>query len=168
MKETEICTGGLYIVSDSYFSDMGATKLVDNKRESRPNFFAMRDKDGIFWMIPLSTQTLNYKNKLAVWQQKHPGKDCVFYDFAEVMGKERVFLIGNAFPITAEYVLRPYTINGTAYFVRYTQAIHRIRSKLYKYLSLVESGKIRPNEDILGIKHRLLAAESFGCPTWTP
>ena len=156
MKETDICTGGLYIVSDKYFIDMGTTKLVDNKRESRPNYFAMRDKDGIYWMIPLSTQTPNYRSKLVVWQQKHPGRECVFYDFSEIMGPERVFLIGNAFPVTADYILRPYTINENPYIMQYTQAINRIRSKLYKYLNLVESGKIRPNEDILGIKKRLL------------
>ena len=156
MKEKDIFVGGLYIVSDAYFSKYSTGKLVDNKKTARPNYFAMRDNDGIYWMIPLSTQEANYRQKLEEWQKKHPRGECVFYDFADIMGKTRVFLIGNAFPVSEDYILRPYLFNGQPYQMQYTQAIKRIRSKLFKYIDLVNRKAIKPNEDILDIKRRVL------------
>ena len=167
MKEKDLFIGGLYVVSDSYFSEFSTGKLMYNKDENRPNYFAMRDNDGIYWMIPLSSQTENYQRKSSDWKKKHHGKECVFYDFADIMGKTRVFLIGNAFPITPGYILRPYTIDGRPYKMQYTQAIERIRSKLYKYIDLVTRGALKPSEDIIGIKRRLLLS-SQGVQTSHP
>lgn len=54
MKDIEPC--GLYIISDQYFLDFPNERYMDNKKESRPHYYAIRDNDGIFWMIPLSSK----------------------------------------------------------------------------------------------------------------
>lgn len=155
MVETELKENGLYIIDDRYFQRFSNHNLMWNKSESRPNYYAVKDKDGIFWMIPLSSQLENYKAKAAVYRDAHKGADCVYYEFAQIASKERVFLIGNMFPVTAEFILRPYTISGIDYIVKDTKAIARIQKKVKKYLNLLERGVLKSSANVLDIKRQL-------------
>ena len=62
MKDIEPC--GLYIISDQYFLDFPNERYMDNKKESRPHYYAIRDNDGIFWMIPLSSKVEKCRVKI--------------------------------------------------------------------------------------------------------
>lgn len=157
MKETAIANYGLYIVDDRYFDRFPTDALVKNKSNARPNYFAFMDKDGICWMIPLSTQVAHYRAKLAVEEQKCGVGNCLYFAFAQIAGIERVVLTGNIFPVTAEYILRPYEINGIAYVLRNQNAIKEITQKAKRYLKLIEAGKIQDRAGILEIKAALLA-----------
>jgi len=46
---------GLYNVKDTYFNDFKNKYLSDNKQENRPYYCAVKNKDGIIWLIPISS-----------------------------------------------------------------------------------------------------------------
>lgn len=156
MRETEIVINGLYIIRDEYFARFQNGRLTDNKGAARPNYYAVKDANGIFWMIPLSTQTAHYKEKAAAHEAKHGVGSCLFYEFANIGSVERVVLVGNMFPVTAEYIERAYTIAGNKYILKDRNAIARIRKKAGRYLSLVNRGVIDSPACILQIRDELL------------
>lgn len=148
---------GLYIIKDEYFQRFPNSRWVDNKSETRPFFFAVQDKSGLFWMIPLTTQVDNVRRKIAKDEERRGKGNCIYYHIGLVAGKERGFNIGNMFPITESYILRSWTINGTPYVVQDANAIEQVTRKSLKFLKLVSSGTIHPQVDILAIKRMLLA-----------
>lgn len=149
-----IIENGLYSVSDSYFTNFPDRHICDNKNENRPYFVSFIDNDNITWLIPLSSQVNNYKNKIAYYEHKY--KICLFYHIGKIMGEERAFLIGNMFPITDKYIKKPYTFGGTHYVIGDKQLIKELRKRVKKYLVLVEQGKIKTNIDIMTIRNELL------------
>lgn len=153
----EIVDYGLYNIKDEYFTDFKNDYWMDNKKENRPNYCVFKDKDGIIWFIPLSTQTEAYQKKIEKDESKH--RSCIFYHIGTVNGKERVFLIGNMFPVTEKYIKKPYTVNNCAYVVGNKELIKQLHKKTNKYLTLVKTGKLKPNVDILKVKKQLLTQE---------
>ncbi|MEG0494547.1 MAG: hypothetical protein RR696_15245, partial [Clostridia bacterium] len=64
---TSIADGTFYFVSDDYFRDFPDPYLMKNKEiingqpHGRPCFYAFKDTlTGLYWMIPLSSQTEEY------------------------------------------------------------------------------------------------------------
>lgn len=156
MKERDMIVNGLYIVQDRYFATFPSDRTMKNKSEARPNYYAIKDRDGIFWMIPLSKQVEKYRNWITRDEKKYgPGK-CVLWDISVIAGIERAVLIGNMFPVLPEYIQRAYTIDGIPYIVKNTKTIDRIRKKAMRYLNLVENHRITPVFDILAVKNKLL------------
>ena len=155
MREKEIAENGLYIVSDQYFQDFPSKSLMQNKDEARPNYFAVKDADGVYWMLPLSSRVAAYKEKAAKYQ-KNTRNDCPFYAFVEIASVERVVLVGDMFPVLPRYILRPYTIGGVPYIVKNLAARKRIRKKAMRYLSMIRNGVMKSPANILDIKKQLL------------
>ncbi len=149
----KIIENGLYNIKQQYFTDFHSEFMVDNKSENRPFYFTFKDNQGLFWLIPLSTQTKSYKKKIKKDEIKHG--NCLFYHIGKIAGVERVFLIGNMFPVTPNYIKKPYTISNTHYIVADSNLIKDITKKAKKYLALVENGKLKPNLDIMHIKSLL-------------
>lgn len=149
----DIIENGLYTVYDKYFKDYKSQWFCDNKSENRPYYVSFVDEDNITWLIPLSTQVDNYKKKILSDEQKY--KICLFYHIGKVMGKERVFLIGNMFPIADEYIKKPYTFSGIHYIIKNKQLIKELNKRAKRYLLLVEQGKLRPKVDILSIRDEI-------------
>ena len=147
---------GLCILSDKYFQDFPYTELMQNKLESRPYFLAIREENGIIWLVPLSSQTEKYKAAIAkVEKQRGAGGD-IYHYVCKVKGKESAFLIGNTIPVTEEYILRPFTVNGIPYVIKNKADIKEIRTRLAKFLALVRQKKIRPYVDIMEMERKLL------------
>lgn len=147
---------GLYIIKDEYFDRFPNQYWVLNKSESRPFYYAIRDKHGLLWMIPLTTKTDRIREKIKRDESRRGKGNCIYYDVGQIAGTERGFKIGDMFPITEMYILRPYTINAVAYVVEDSSLIERIQKKARRYLSLVESGAIRSSVNILEIRAMLL------------
>lgn len=150
----EIVEFGLYNVKDEYFKTFQNNFLVDNKSENRPYYCSLKDNDGTIWFIPLSTQTNSYKIKIENDIKKH--KKCLFYHIGTISGIERVFLIGNMFPVTEKYIKKPFTINNVHYVVSNGKLIKEIQTRAKRYLSLVKYNKLKPSVDIMKIKQTLL------------
>ena len=149
----EIVEYGLYNIKDEYFKDYESKYFVDNKNESRPFYCTFKDKNGVIWVIPLSTQLDAYKEKICKDLESH--KECIFYHTGDVGGKERVFLIGNMFPITINYIKKPFTIHNYPYVIQNKELIKSIHKRASKYLAMVKTNKLTPNLDIMGIYNSL-------------
>lgn len=148
---------GLYSIKDQYFKDFQRTHWMDNKNERRPYYYLMKDRDGIFWVIPLSSQTENYQAKIDREEKKRGAGNCLYYHIGKVASKDRVFLIGDMFPIDESYIKAPFTISSVHYVSRNKNLNAAIYSKAMRYLKLVECGVMKSRNDILGIKRLLLA-----------
>ncbi len=149
----EFVNSGLYTIKDTYFKKFDKGFLSDNKRENRPYYYAVKDKDDIVWFIPLSTQTEAYEDKINKDIKKHG--ECLFYLIGKINGIKRVFLIGNIFPATKEYVKKPYTVNNAHYVVRNSKLIKEVNKRASKYIALVKQGKLKSNADIMWIYEQL-------------
>lgn len=154
MMSQEISEYSLCIVSDKFFSDFPHDRHMQNKNESRPYFLAIKGKDGIYWLVPISHMVDKYKEKIKKDTEKHG--DCLLCCIGTVMGQKRAFLIGNMIPVTEEYIKRPYTIRNIPYVIRDKEFIKQIKSKVSRYLSLVRYKKLHPTVDILSIERALL------------
>lgn len=150
----EISTYGLCIVSDQYFRDFQSIRHVSNKYEQRPYFLAIKEENGIIWLIPLSSQVEKYRAKIEADEKKHG--ESLYQYIARVKGKDSAFLIGNAIPVTDRYIVKPFTVNGIPFVIQDKTDTRKITSKLKRYLTLVEKGIVKPAVDILDIKNKLL------------
>jgi len=147
---------GLYTVKDQYFLDFARPYWVDNKNENRPYYYLLKDNDDILWVIPLSSQTANYARKIQREEEKRGKGHCIYYHIAPIASIDRVFLIGDMFPISEEYISTPYTIGARHYISRNKNINFAVRSKAMRFLKLVEQGAIKSRNDIMGIKRALI------------
>lgn len=145
---------GLCIVSDRYFSDFPSIRHMSNKHENRPYYLAIQGADGIIWLIPLSSQVEKYGAKIKADEEKHG--DSIFHYITRIKGQDSAFLIGNAIPVTEDYIVKPFTVRGVPFVVEDKKDIKKIQSKLNRYLALVRYGKLKPAVDILSIERILL------------
>ncbi len=145
---------GLYTVKDEYFNTYKSKYFSDNKSENRPYYLSFTDRDGIIWLIPVSTQIISYGKKIADDVNRHGM--CIFYHVGKIYGADRVFQIGNMFPITANYLKKEYTYSGIHYIIGDKNLIKEISKRAKKFLALVQHGKLKPNVDIMAIKKDLL------------
>lgn len=146
---------GLCIIKDQYFVDFPNATHMDNKNESRPYYLAIKTDGDIVWMIPISSKVDKYNAKIDRYVSA--GRECVTCHIASVKSEKRAFLIGNAIPVTSDYIKKPFTVNGIPYVMQNSADVREIDRKLKKYLALIRQGKMRTNVDILGIERSLLS-----------
>ena len=127
---------------------------MKNKSENRPHYFAIKAENGIYWMVPLSSKVDKYREKIE--RDKRNYNDSLFYHIGRIKGEDRVFLVGNAIPVTENYIKKEFTIKGVPYVVKNKTETKKIRSKVRRYLVLVKQGKLKPYVDILKIEQQLI------------
>lgn len=147
---------GLCIVSDKYFRDFPHPRHMDNKSESRPHYLAMEATNGIIWLIPLSSQVEKYREKITRGEEKYGKGNHIFHYITRLRGQEKVFLIGNAIPVTDQYIIRPFTISKVPFVIGDEKDRKALQSKLSQYLAMVRGGRFRSEVDILSIENQLL------------
>lgn len=152
----EIWENGVYFVSDSFFNTFPSPYWMQNKNENRPHYYAFMDRSGLIWMIPMSSQVEKYKAKIQNEEKKHGTGNCVFYCVGKFAGKEQAFIISGMFPVTKEYIIRPYEIGGIPYRVKNSSLNKALISKAKRYLALLKSKKFTDNNHILQIEKILL------------
>lgn len=151
MKES-----GLYIVKDEYFEKFPSKKYMDNKGENRPHYYAVRDSDGLYWMVPISSKVEKFKAKITEVEAKAGAGKCFLFAVAHVAGRERAFIISEMFPVTEEYILRPYTVQGQPLVIQNTETQRSMRKKALRFLSMVERGAIKSPLNVMETKKKLL------------
>ena len=162
--ERFFCTGdcmelkecGLYIIKDVYFVLYNSPTFLLNKNESRPHFYAVKDKDGIIWMVPMSSKVDKYRARIEKEEAKRGLGNCIYYHLGIIAGKERAFNISSMFPITEKYISHPYTINGIPYIVKDETLVRKLRSKVKRYLRLLEQHQLRDTNHVLKIRDSLI------------
>lgn len=147
---------GLYVVKDQYFLDFPDPKWVDNKKETRPHYYALKDSDGVLWMIPMSSQVDNCRRKIARIEERRGKGNCIQFHIGKIAGKESVFKICDMFPVSEDYILRPYTIDEIPYVVKDRDLNKALYSKASRFIKLVSLEQIHCDHDIIGIKQVLL------------
>lgn len=147
---------GLYTMKDTYFTQYGKGYWVDNKNENRPYYYALKDSDGIDWLIPMSTQVATYSAKIQKVEASRGAGNCIYYHIAKIASIERVFLIGDMFPVSPFHVKAPFTIGRVHYVVQDKKLNNALYSKAMRYLQLVSSGKMHSRNNILGIKNEIM------------
>lgn len=152
----EIAISGLYIIKDEYFSDFPNPKYMQNKGENRPHYYAIQDNDGLFWMIPLSSKVEKFRGKIADVEAKSGTGSCFLFAIAPVAGRERAFVISEMFPVTEEYILRPYTVNGKPLVIQNSEIQKTIRAKALRFLKMVNRGYVKSPLNIIETKAKLL------------
>lgn len=152
----EIVEHGLYIVKDAYFQRFPNTTWSDNKGQRRPHYYAFRRPDGIFWMIPVSSQVETARRTINKFESAHPGKKCLYCHIGQIAGKEQSFNISSMFPVTEKYIDRPFEFFGRAYIVSVSRLNDEVLDKANTYLNMVERGRLYNSRDIFSIRDQLL------------
>lgn len=149
-------TYGIYIIKDSYFDDFPDKNLKQNKGENRPCYYAIKDENELLWFIPMSTRVEKYKKLIA--KKEEEKKKCDVFHIINLFGSESVLIIGDLFPVTEDYVERPYTISGKDVILKDKKMIKEINKKFRTVRALIRRGvKLHDKQpDVLSIERKLL------------
>lgn len=132
--------------------------LKGNKGENRPHYYCFQDTDdGIYWMIPLSSQIEKYKKIMQ--KRENAGKTCDILHIVKLGNKrESVFLIQDMFPITEKYVEREYTIGGNHFMLTSEHVVKEVERKARKVMGMLKHGvKFTPTQpDVIVMLEKLL------------
>ena len=152
---------GVYIIKESFYTKFTDSTLTKSKDGNRPFYCCVQDKknSNIYWMIPLST---NVKKAQDIIKNKSNGNmaKCIHVEITHnLMQKSSVFLIQDAFPITKEYIGRPYQINKIPFVIKYKPLIDTLEKKLSSVISLRFDGEelVQPSIDVIKIYNILVS-----------
>lgn len=149
---------GCYRIKDSFFERFTDPYLKGNKKESRPHYYCFADKEvrGLYWVIPMSHKIDKVQRIIDDRTAKH--KPCDILHIININGDKSAFLIQDMFPITDDYIERPYTINGVHLIIKDLTDIEAIRRKANNVYRLIHSHvKLNPTQpNVLFIKNKLI------------
>lgn len=96
-------TGYIYHIKDDFFDIVNDDNLMTNheRGKKRPTYFTIKDNN-ILWFIPLSSKVEKYKKIVDKKLKKYGRCDTIL--IREVLGKESVILLQNAFPTLEKYI----------------------------------------------------------------
>lgn len=99
----KVKTGYIYHIKDEYFDVVDDENLMTNheRGKKRPTYFTIKDKD-ILWFIPLSSKVDKYKKIINNKMNKYGRCDTIL--IKEILGKDSVILLQNAFPTLEKYI----------------------------------------------------------------
>ena len=99
----KVQTGYIYHIKDEFFDKINDKGLMINHENgrSRPTYFTIKDKN-ILWFIPLSSKIEKYKKIVDNKMKKYGRCDTIL--IREILGKESVILLQNAFPTLEKYI----------------------------------------------------------------
>jgi hypothetical protein len=153
--------GRFYFLVDQYFIDFPDPYLMKNKEiiegiiHDRPCFYAHKESDEIYWMIPISSKIDKYRKVYQRNIDKYNRCDTIV--FGKILDQERVFLIQNMCPATLEYI-------GNEYYYSFVSHIpigideslgNDVIQKAKRVLMLVRNGGRLVFPDILKIEKEL-------------
>ncbi len=99
----KIQTGYLYHIKDEYFDVVNDDNLMTNheRGKKRPTYFTIKDKE-ILWFIPLSSKVEKYQKIIDKKINKYGRCNTIL--IREILGKDSVILLQNAFPTLEKYI----------------------------------------------------------------
>lgn len=155
--------GKLYFIKDEYFKLFKNNNLMKNKENgnSRPCYLCFKDEENpiIIWFVPISHNVLKYQT---IYNEKiKKNKRVLNFVFGSVLGKEKVFLIQNIFPVTKKYIKCKYKNKNQDVEINF-----ELKNKVISYAKkVVKITKIKGNiltfNDIMLMKEKLLLEEKI-------
>ena len=99
----KVKTGYIYHIKDEYFDVVDDENLMTNNErgKKRLTYFTIKDKD-ILWFIPLSSKVEKYRKIINSKVNKYGRCDTIL--IREILGKDSVILLQNAFPTLEKYI----------------------------------------------------------------
>ena len=99
----KVKTGYIYHIKDEYFDVVDDENLMTNheRGKKRHTYFTIKDKD-ILWFIPLSSKVEKYRKIINSKVNKYGRCDTIL--IREILGKDSVILLQNAFPTLEKYI----------------------------------------------------------------
>lgn len=146
---------GLYKVNDKYYVDFPHEKHIHIK-DGRPFYYAIRDGYGVYWLIPLSSQINEYRQKIEAVESKRGKGNCLSYHIGIIANQERVFKICDMIPIIDEYIEGEFIFNGLHYVVKDKKLIKEISIKSRNYIKQLELGRMYSQIEALQIRKKLI------------
>lgn len=153
--------GYFYFISDEYYTKFSNEKLMTNKEvidgesHNRPCYYAYKDDEGIFWMVPVSSQIEKFTNQYNRSMKKYGMCDAVCFGYLK--GEYNAFLLQNLCPVTEKYILNQYLHADTKKPVSIPNDLKReLNAKIRKILRLAEKGKKLTFTNILEMRQKLL------------
>lgn len=149
---------GCYIIKNEFFRSYNDAYLKGNKDENRPHYCCFADKNNnkLFWVIPMSHRIEKYEK--LIQKRKSENKPCDIVHIITINKQKSVMLIQDMFPITEQYIERPYTINSIPLIIKNKNDIENINKKAKNIYRLIHRGVIfnptQPN--VLFIKQKLI------------
>lgn len=128
---------------------------MQNKSQTRPHYYSVRDASGLLWMIPMSSRTAKYRAQIEKLESIHGKGNCAFYHIGTVHGRESAFIISGMFPVTEKFILRPYQMENKAVIVKNDALNKVLRQKAMRYIKLLEHGKLKDFNNVLEIRKTL-------------
>lgn len=138
--------GNLFFVNDNFYERFEGFGLLGNKdpdekgEHNRPCCYLFKyekDKEDIYWAIPVSSQVEKYEGEYQKSIDKYGICDNI--SFGYILGKKYAFLPQNLFPVTTKHIKNLYTDKNT------TQVI-TMPKKLMAELNAKARKKIRYNK----------------------
>lgn len=151
----KIQTGYLYHIKDEYFNVVNDNNLMTNheRGKKRPTYFTIKDND-ILWFIPLSSKVDKYKRIVDNKMKKYGRCDTIL--IREILGKDSVVLLQNAFPTLEKYIDHAHLLdNGKP--AKVVKSLKDEILKNFKYLLKLKSKGVNLFfADIDSIKEKML------------
>jgi len=131
---------GFYVISDRFFQEVNDPYLKGNKQGNRPHYYCLQDtSDGIYWMIPLSSQVEKYQR--IIDKRLAAKRSCDTLHIVELdNNRKSAFLIQDLFPITEEYIQREYTVAGNHLMLTSEHVAREIEKKARKVIGMLKRG----------------------------
>lgn len=105
----EIREGRLYFIKQTYFDQISDSYMKKNKESGdRPHYLAYRDKDGLCWMVPLSSNIEKYEK--LIMERKVAGKNVFGLDIVKIKGNPAAFLFQDMIPVRPTDISNAYLI----------------------------------------------------------
>ena len=153
----KVKTGYIYHIKDEFFDIVNDEKLMTNheRGKKRPTYFTIKDKD-ILWFIPLSSKVEKYKKIIDQKNKKYGRCDTIL--IREILGKDSVILLQNAFPTLEKYIDHVHLLNNGKP-AKVVESLKNEILKNFKYLlKLKNNGVDLFFTDIDKIKKQMLEA----------
>jgi hypothetical protein len=152
-------TGHLYFLKEDFFikiSDKYVKK--DHETTQRPHYYALKDpKTSLYWLVPCSTQADKYEKIIKAKQAKNKPTDSI--KIIKIQDKKNALLFQDMFPITANYILKPYIRGGQLVRIADDKVLKELENNAYKIIKLLRRGvKFTPTSpDVKKIEELMLS-----------
>ena len=145
-----------YTLDDKFFDDFPDSNLKSNKNQKRPFYYCLKDINGLYWMIPCTSQIEKYDAFIA--RANLQGKPTDKWHKIKMGSKENILLIQDIFPVTEKYIAKAFIRNNIHQKIASEKEQKLILMKANKIMALTKyKGKLFSTQaDIINIEKELL------------
>ena len=145
-----------YTLDNKFFDDFPDSNLKSNKNQKRPFYYCLKDDNGLYWMIPCTSQIEKYDALIA--RALSQGKPTDKWHKIKMSGKDNILLIQDIFPVTEKYITKAFMRNKVHQKIASDKEQKLILIKANKIIALSKyKGKLFSTQaDIVKIERELL------------